>query len=198
MTDVRKNVARELRRVKEEVRENALRAGEPAASLPPAPPAREPEPASREDPPPAEPAPSAPDRTLVNESWRAEPRVPRGLKGLLFRLLDRLLRPRFEAQRTFNAHQAQLDNAILRHLEERSAATHRHYDRLLGIYGRHLDEVNERHVILEKELVGHVEELIRRIDLVLARAERGRVSLEHELSDVRRQLEELRASMGRS
>ena len=36
---------------------------------------------------------------------------------------------------------------------------------------------------LEKELVGHVEELIRRIDLVLARGERGRVSLEHELKD---------------
>jgi hypothetical protein len=116
----------------------------------------------------------------------------------VFRVLDRLLRPRFEAQGTFNAHQAQLDNEILRYLDERSAATHRHYDRILGIYGRHLEEIDERHRILQKELVGHVEELIRRIDLVLDRAERGRVSLEHELRDVRRQLEELRSSMSRS
>ncbi len=198
MTDVRKNVARELRRVKEEVRQQALRAGEPTAALPSAPAVREPQPFPRDDSPPPEPAPAPPDGALVNESWNAEPQAPRGLGGLLFRLLDRLLRPRFEAQRAFNAHQVQLDNGILRHLDERFGSTHRHYDRILGIYGRHIEEVNERHLILQKELVGHVEELIRRIDLVLAAGERGRLSLEHELKDLRRRLEELQASLSRS
>jgi hypothetical protein len=198
MTDVRKNVARELRRVKEEVRQQALRAGEPTAALPPAPAVRKPQPVPKEDAPPPEPAPEPPDGARVNESWQAEPRAPRGIGGLLFRVLERLLRPRFEAQRAFNAHQVQLDNDILRHLEERSAATHRHYDRILGIYGRHLEEVDERHLILQKELVGHVEELIRRIDLVLEGGERGRLSLEHELRDLRRRLEELQASLSRS
>ena len=165
MTDARKDVARELRRVEEEVREQT---------------------------------PTPPDGTSVNESWKAEPQGPRGLRGLVFRLLDRLLRPRFEAQQAFNAHQVKLDNEMLRYLEERLDSTHRHYDRVLGLYGRHIEEVDERHVALEKELVGHVEELIRRIDLVLARGERSRVSLEHELRDVRRQLEDLRVSLSRS
>jgi hypothetical protein len=165
MTDSRKEVAPELRRVEEEVREQT---------------------------------PTPPDGTSVNESWNQQPQAPRGIRGLLFRFLDRVLRPRFEAQQTFNAHQVRLDNEMLRYLEERLDSIHRHYDRILGTYGRRLDEVDERHAILEKELVGHVEELIRRIDLVLARGERGRLSLEHELKDVRRQLEELRASLGRS
>jgi hypothetical protein len=198
MTDVRKKVARELRRVKEEVREKALLGGEPTAALPPPPAVREPQPVPKEDPPPPEPAPVPPDGVQVNESWRADPRAPRGVRGLVFRLLDRLLRPRFEAQQAFNAHQAKLDNEILRYLEERSAATHRHYDRILGIYGRHLEEVDERHLILQKELVGHVEELIRRIDLVLAGGERARLSLEHELRDLRRRLEEFQTSLSRS
>jgi hypothetical protein len=165
MTDARKEVASELRRVEEEVREEA---------------------------------PTPPDGAPVNESWNKEPQAPRGIRGLLFRLLDRLLRPRFEAQQAFNAHQVKLDNEVLRYLEERLDSTHRHYDRILGLYGRHIEEIDERHATLEKELVGHVEELIRRIDLVLARGERGRLSLEHGLKDVRRQLEELRASLGRS
>jgi hypothetical protein len=145
-----------------------------------------------------EEAPTPPDGTPVNESWDKEPQAPRGLRGVLFRLLDRVLRPRSEAQQVFHAHQVQLDNEILRYLEERLGSTHRHYDRILGAYGRRLDEADARHVTLEKELVGHVEDLIRRIDLVLARGERGRLSLEHELKDVRRRLEELRASRGRS
>jgi hypothetical protein len=124
--------------------------------------------------------------------------MPRGIAGVLFRLLDRLLRPRFEAQQEFNARQVRLDNEILQHLEERRAATHRHYDEVLGLYGRHLEEIDERHALLEKELVAHVEDLVRRIDLVLDRAERGRLSLEHELRDVRRRLEELGDSLGRS
>ena len=77
--------------------------------------------------------------------------------------------------------------------DARLEATHRHYDEVLGLHGRHMGEIDERHLILQEELVTHVHDLVRRIDLVLAEAERGRLGLERDLRDVRdraRQLEE--------
>jgi len=198
MTDEERDVAKELRHVRDEVRRKASPEGEPAMELPPPPEVREPRAIPKEELPAPEPALTPPDALRVNEFWRAEPRAPRGIAGVLFRVLDRLLRPRFEAQQAFNAQQVQLDNDILSHLAGRSAATHRHYDRILGIYGRHLEEIDERHVILSKELVTHVEDLLRRIDLVLDRGERGHLSLEHELRDLRRQLERLQSSLSGS
>jgi len=198
MTDEEEDVARELRRVRDDVRRKASPEGGPTMGLPPPPEVREPRAIPQEELPAPEPAPTLPDALRVNEFWRAEPLAPRGIAGFLFRVLDRLLRPRFEAQQAFNAHQVQLDNDILSDLAGRSAATHRHYDRILGIYGRHLEEIDERHVILSKELVTHVEDLLRRIDLVLERTERGRLSLEHELRDLRRQLERLHSSLSGS
>jgi hypothetical protein len=88
----------------------------------------------------------------------------------------------------FNARQVQLDNEILAYLEARFAATHRHYDAVLGMIGRHLADVDERHLILQEELVAHVHDLIQRIDLVLAEVERGRASAESALRDVRASL----------
>jgi uncharacterized protein (DUF2235 family) len=85
----------------------------------------------------------------------------------------------------------QLDNALLAYLDARLAATHRHYDGVLGGVGRHLGEVDERHMILQEELVAHVHDLVKRIDLVLAEAERGRVSAEHALKDLRQRLKDL-------
>ena len=198
MTDEQKDVARELRRIRDEVRLKASPEGEPTMELPPPPEVREPPAIPKEELPAPEPAPTPPDALRVNEFWRVEPRAPRGIAGFLFRVLDRLLQPRFEAQQAFNAQQVQLDNDILSYLAGRSAATHRHYDRILGIYGRHLEEIDERHLILSKELVTHVEDLLRRIDLVLDRAERGRLSLEHELRDLRRQLERLQSALSGS
>jgi len=186
MSDKRKDVAAELRRVREEVRRRALLEG--GASAPPAPQVRPPRPVAREELPPEPPAPEPPDATAVNEAWRAEPPAP---GGRLVRLLERLLAPRLEAQRAFNARQVQLDNEVLRYLEERFAATHRHYDRILGLYGRHLGEADERHLILQEELVVHVHDLVKRIDLVMAETERGRLSLEAALEEVRASLRRL-------
>jgi hypothetical protein len=100
------------------------------------------------------------------------------------RLLARFLAPQLEAQRAFNADQVRLDNALLRHLEERLAATHRHYDTLLGDCGRRLDDVDERHAQLAQELVSHVHDLARRIDLALAEADRGRPAFELVIRDL--------------
>lgn len=125
-----------------------------------------------------------PDPGPVNASWAANAAPGRGLGGLLSRLLARLLAPQLEAQRAFNADQVRLDNALLHHLEERFAATHRHYDGVLGGAGRRLDEVDERHAQLAQELVAHVHDLARRIDLVLAEADRGRPALELVIKDL--------------
>jgi hypothetical protein len=192
----REDVAEELRRVRENARGAARRAGDGGADLKEVTPA---EPTSRrEEPSPdPEPTPEAPDATAVNAAWTAEPEPARGLAGLLRRGLDRLLRGHFEAQRTFNAHQVRLDNDLLRYVEARIAATHRHYDRVLGREGRRLDEIDARHVLLEKELAGHVRDLVRRVDVVLAEATRGRAGLEFELQEVRERLVRLEEALRR-
>ena len=51
-----------------------------------------------------------------------------------------------------------------------------------------MNEIDERHVLLERELVSHVHDLVRRIDLLLSGNERGRISLESALRDVRARL----------
>jgi hypothetical protein len=141
--------------------------------------------------------PTPPDASAVNAAWKAEVTPPRGLRGLLHRLFDRILRERFEGQRAFNARQVQLDNDTLRYIDERFAATHRHYDRILGLYGRHLEEVDQRHVILQEELLVHVRDLVRRIDLVLAEGDRGRLALEFALEDARARLGRLEETLQR-
>jgi len=179
-------LAQRLRRVREAVRERALLEREPGTVLPPALPPRTPEPLPKAPAPAPEAAPPPPDPAAVNALWRAEPPAPpRSLWG---RLVARLLRARLEAQVAFNARQVQLDNEILAYLDARFAATHRHYDAVLGLTGRHLAEIDERHLILQEELVAHVHDLIQRIDLVLAEVERGRVSGESALRDVRARL----------
>jgi hypothetical protein len=184
--DEREDVAAELVRVREEARAAPVRgAPEPAPPVP-----RQAVAGQPETLPPAPPAPAPPDATAVNEAWPAEGVPRRGLAGLVHRVVGRLLGGRLEAQRAWNAHQVRLDNELLRYVEERFAATHRHYDRLLGLQGRRLDEVDERHVILERELVAHVQDLVRRIDLVLAESSRGRAGQELVLADLRARLEE--------
>jgi len=180
--DEGEDVAAELIRVREEARAVG------AAAEPPTPP-----PAGRRTPPPApreprgeEPTLAPPDAAAVNSAWRAE--APRA--GWLPRLIGRLLHGRFEAQRAFNAHQVRLDNELLRYVDERFAATHRHYD-------RRIDEVDERHVLLEQELVTHVQDLVHRIDLVLTESGRGRGGLELALKDVRARLARLEEALRR-
>jgi hypothetical protein len=103
----------------------------------------------------------------------------------------------FEAQVAFNSRQVQFDNETLAYLEARLAETHRHYDEVLGLHGRHMAEIDERHLILQEELVAHVHDLVKRIDLVLAEAEKGRLSLEFALRDVRARVAKLEERLSR-
>jgi hypothetical protein len=67
---------------------------------------------------------------------------------------------------------------------------------VLGHYGQHLTEIDQRHLILQNDLVAHVHDLVKRIDIVLAESERGRVSLEAGLRDVRARLVHLEERLG--
>jgi hypothetical protein len=200
VSDEHDEVADVLRRVKDEARREARRAGPNPGTTVPAP-ARPTETSSETASTPQErespPAPDPPDPAAVNATWAAEVPPRRGLAGLLEGLLGRVLRPRFEAQRAFNARQVQLDNEILRYVTSRSEATHRHYDHLLGDLGRRLDEADARHAILERELLGHIQDLVQRIDLVLAESSRGRLSLQLSLEEVRERLVRLEDTLRR-
>jgi hypothetical protein len=145
----------------------------------------------------AGPLPAPPDAAAVNAAWTAEADGPGGARGVLHRLLVRLLAPRFAAQREFNSRQVQLDNALLAHLEARFAATHRHYDGVLGLLGRRQDEIDERHRRLEGELQAHVRDLVHRIDLVLEESTRGGLARDGAIEDLRARLLRLEESIAR-
>jgi hypothetical protein len=197
MLKTREDVAAELQRVRESVRERALHHRAAGDVLPPVMAARPPAPMAQEPGPEPVTPPPRPDAADVNAHWRAEAPPARGLGGGLARLVARLLGPRLAAQVEWNAKQVRLDNEILDYVDARLAATHRHYDAVLGHTGRHLGEIDERHMILQEELVAHVHDLVKRIDLVLAEAEKGRLGLEHGLRDVKSRLLRLEERLGR-
>lgn len=176
----RRQVAQELERVREGVRERALVERRPHEVLPPAAPVRAPEAAPPRPEPAVPPPPPRPDMGPLNALWRTA-EVAAGL-------LRRLAGPFLRSQQQFNSLQVQFDNAVLDYLDARLAHTHAHYDAVLGVHGRHMGEIDERHLILQEELVGHVHDLVRRIDLVLEEGERGRVALEAALRDLRARL----------
>jgi hypothetical protein len=181
----RQQVAEELRRVRDGVRDRALLEPDPRSPLPPPAPVRTPE---RMPPLPDTPPPAAlprPDNSALNTMWRILDAPGRSLRGLLGRFRGSGADAALQRQQDFNARQVQFDNELLAYFEARLDATHRHYDRILGLHGDHMGEIDERHLILQEELVAHVHDLVKRIDLVLDRAERGRLGLESGLKDLR-------------
>jgi hypothetical protein len=181
----RQQVAEELRRVRDGVRDRALLEPDPRSPLPPPAPVRPPE---RMPPLPDTPPPAAlprPDNSALNTMWRILDAPGRSFRGLLGRFRGGGADAALQRQQDFNARQVQFDNELLAYVEARLDATHRHYDRILGLHGDHMGEIDERHLILQEELVAHVHDLVKRIDLVLGRAERGRLGLESGLKDLR-------------
>lgn len=187
--DAREHVAKELRRIREAVRDRALLERSPGEVLPPPKETPKPEVPPREPEPERPPEPKVPDPRGVNEGWDVSRVAPSG--SWLGRWLRRLLAPLIDAQVSFNSRQVQLDNELLAYIDTRLDATHRHYDAVLGTYGRHMQEIDERHLILQEELVAHVHDLVKRIDLVFSETERGRLSLEFALRDLRADLARL-------
>jgi hypothetical protein len=183
--DLRARVAEELRRIRDGVRDRALLEPDPRSPLPPPAPVRTPERMPPLTVPPALPALPRPDNTALNAMWRILDAPRRSLRGILGRFRGRGAGPALRRQQDFNARQVQFDNELLAYVEARLDATHRQYDRVLGLHGDHMGEIDERHIILQEELVAHVHDLVKRIDLVLGQAERGRLGLESALKDLR-------------
>ena len=194
----RDRVADELRRVRDVVRDRAAGEGR-TASLPPArevatPGAMPPDPVA---PPLAHPP--RPDNADLNRLWPLRDAVEDGgLRRFVTRGLGRLLARLIDRQEAFNSRQVQFDNALLDYIDARLEDTHRHYDAVLGIHGRHMGEIDERHLIVQEELVAHVHDLVKRIDLVLGESERGRLGLELALRDVRARLARLEERLSSS
>ena len=197
MDDERQRIADELRRVRDAVRDRALHEPSARRVLPPVAAVRTPEPMPSDPAPPEIAVPPRPDNGALNRSWRIAPGPRPGWGAALGRRLAALLRPFWEAQEAFNSHQVRFDNETLAYIDARLHETHRHYDTVLGIHGRHMGEIDERHLILQEELVAHVHDLVRRIDLVLAEAEKGRLGLEFALRDLRARLDRLEERIGR-
>jgi hypothetical protein len=156
------------------------------AALPEAAPTRTP---AAVEPLPAAPAVAEtprPDNAELNRLWETAPAA----EGFLGRV-RRALRAFAGRQQAFNSRQVQFDNDLLAYVDARLDRTHRHYDAVLGGYARHMQEIDQRHLILQEELVAHVHDLVKRIDLVLSHAERGRLGLEATLADVRARLAQL-------
>lgn len=148
-------------------------------------------PRSPKSPPWNPPAP--PDLTAVNQSWTAGgQRPPSGISTLLdgSREKDR------EAQVKFNADQVQLDNALVSWTAAHFAATHTHYDAAIARMQKRMDDIDTRHRELERELVRHVHDMARRIDVVLGEGEKSRVSHEAALRSIRERLKALEEKLG--
>jgi hypothetical protein len=133
--------------------------------------------------------PAPPDLRPVNESWSlGGPRPSGGISTLLdggSREKNR------EAQTKFNADQVQLDNALVSWTAAHFAATHTHYDAVIARMQARMDDIDTRHRELERELVRHVHDMARRIDVVLGEGEKGRVSHEAALRSIRERLRAL-------
>jgi len=133
---------------------------------------------------PAWKPPAPPDLGPVNESFRT---APDRLSGSFLSLIDGREKTR-QAQEHFNSNQVRLDNTLVAWTSDHFAATHKHYDAVISLMQKRMDEIDTRHRELERELVRHVHEMARRIDVVLGEGEKGRVSHEAALRSLRERL----------
>jgi hypothetical protein len=101
-----------------------------------------------------------------------------------------------EAQVKFNSDQVQFDNALVAWTANHFAATHQHYDAVIASMQKRMDDIDTRHLELERELVRHVHEMAQRIDVVLGEGEKGRVSHEAALRSLRDRLRLLEEKLG--
>jgi hypothetical protein len=194
----RERVADELRRVRDAVRDRALASPAAGSPLPEPREVKVPGPMPPETAPVPEPPRARPDNADLNDLWALKSTLEQGgLRRALTRGLGRLLSRLIDRQEAFNSRQVQFDNAILDYIDARVEAAHRHYDAVLGIHGRHMGEIDERHLIMQEELVAHVHDLVQRIGLVLGESERGRLGLELALRDVRARLLRLEEQLGK-
>lgn len=147
----------------------------------------------RAEGPPEWNPPAPPDLRPVNESFSA---ATARSTGRLASLVPGSREKNREAQAKFNANQVQLDNALVTWTAGHFAATHTHYDGVIALMQKRMDDIDTRHRELGSELVRHVHEMARRVDVVLGEGEKGRVSHEAALRSIRERLRSLEEKLG--
>lgn len=194
------DVSGSLRDLRERVRKDATSSAKPSAY--PAPHQQSPLESLRKAEPPE--TPISPSRERLNELWDLSRALetPSGIvRGLLRRVLRFAWGPLIDRQVEFNSGQVQFDNELVEYIDHRLDRISAHYDQVLGLYGKRMEEIDERHLILQQEVVRHVHELVKRIDFVFETAEQNHLYLEgmlreaqEELRDIARRMEEPSAS----
>ena len=146
---------------------------------------------------------SSPSRDELNALWDLESVLeqrPEGaaarllspLRSLLQRVLRFALGPIIERQTQVNSHQVRFDNEFVAYIDERLDGINRHYDEILGLHGKRMQEIDERHLILQEELIRHVHDLVQRIEFVFESAEQNHLYLEGMLREQREELSRLK------
>ncbi len=136
---------------------------------------------------------------MLNELWdvsTAYRDTPPGLMGRLLgpiriplqRLVRFALGPVIERQVQVNSAQVRFDNEMVQYVDERLDRVSRHYDDILGQHGKRMEEIDERHLILQQELVRHVHDLVERIEFVFETAETNHLHVEAVLRETREEL----------
>lgn len=152
----------------------------------------------------AEPQPTvSPATARLNALWdvrrlrEAQSKSAGGIRGRLRRaglaVVHRLFGGPDDLQEQFNSASVQFDNEIVAYVDERFDRMARHYDAVLGAHGKRMEEIDERHLVLQRELIRHVHDLVERIEFVFESAEQQHLYLEGRLREIREELERLQA-----
>ncbi len=146
--------------------------------------------------------PTSPSTEQLNASWdisTALGTLPSGRMARIFsplrRQLQRLVRfafgPVVDRQVEVNSAQVRFNNELVQYIDTRLDRISAHYDQVLGLHGKRMEEIDERHLILQQELVRHVHELVKRIDFVFENAEQNHLYLEGMLKEAREELRDI-------
>ena len=102
------------------------------------------------------------------------------------RIVKFALGPLVERQVEQNSAQVKFDNEFVDYVDKRIDHLSAHYDEILGLHGKRMEEIDERHLILQQELIRHVHDLVKRIDYVFETAEQNHLYLEGFLLELRK------------
>ena len=149
-----------------------------------------------------ESSPASPERAELNTLWNvadAFEETPRGFLGKMFsplraglqRMVRFALGPVVERQVQMNSAQVRFDNDLVTYIDARIDRMGGHYDRMLGLHGKRMEEIDERHLILQQELIRHVHDLVARIEFVFETAETNHLQIDGALRETREELREL-------
>lgn len=139
---------------------------------------------------------SSPARDDLNSLWNVAGAKPQGFLGKLVSLFRRRLQrfalgPVVERQVQMNSAQVRFDNEVIEYVDARVDRMARHYDHVLGLHGKRMEEIDERHLILQQELIRHVHDLVERIEFVFETAETNHLQIDAALRETREELKDL-------